>query len=323
MESEALTWTRHWRRGLRVAAGIVLLGATIVMLRGRLVNVWSTNPDIFYYPVFGLGVSLITSGFVRDKIDREIRRRYDEFNVRTTLAVLGRNVEAARQRLIEYSFLRAAEFDFHLGMSLLLVIENDLEKAYTNINSLHAAIMQTVSLGEQSKVEPAEGGSRRLDDLQSIMRDVSEATNRRNEIASGLLILKLGADDNISALLDSFNVVSSDLFKANIIMTEVISEHLQDMTDHDISRVRDYLVACASRTRHFLARLGIPVPNNLAEGDIEIFASVMGKTLEKGGDGLPAKTLKTGILVGVMLTDISSALKKINHYSPPRQPDSR
>ncbi|MGD9979583.1 MAG: hypothetical protein AB7H66_03115 [Hyphomonadaceae bacterium] len=324
-------------RALFLGAGLVSIAVSLWIVKDRLADIMAAEPDIFYAPLFGVAVFLVTKAFeptkqqildeqsadhIRDRasgkvgeaISTEIRRRFDESEIRDLIAVLERNIDAAIDRLSEYYSIRTTDLRFHETMPLLGVVGDDLDKSKSDVGALRVALSDVVGEPIGHAAPQLDLSPYQLVALQSICRDVREAINRRNEFWAYMIDVPSFDEKFAEHYGEAFKIISSDLFKAHKIIVEILGTSRRNVgVAQELEGAGRYLRAALTRSVVLAERLGIPHTRAMSEADLLARAREIGLAIERTDDSLQLKgTLPASF--GVMLSDITSALARIDVF---------
>lgn len=323
-------------RAMSLLGGIAMLVGGVYIVRDQLADIMVAEPDIFYAPLIGGAVFLITKAFqptkaqllteeaadlIRDRssprvnaiVDDEVQRRFEEHHIGDYISTLTRNIDASIDRLNEYYSVRSSDQNFHVTMPLISVVADDLDKSFGNLKDLRDALSSVSG----NAVKPS---NRRLftDEqrvrLESILRDVREAINRRNEFFQ-FVVEQPSASGLLNYHLESFRVVSSDLFKSYRIVVELLGVSRRNRSvEQEISGASDYVFAALTRALNLAESMGsldLGSTNLEDRQEVMVVANKAATAIERASEGnmnaVPAS-------YGVMLRDCASALRKMEAY---------
>jgi hypothetical protein len=159
------------------------------------------------------------------------------------LALLQRNVMSAAERLSEYFDLQCRMHDFYKSAPLLRVTLDDLDKTTVNIVALWKILRPSVDAAGYAMSSTA-----RLA-LISVRRDLREALGRRNQ-AYEWFASRLDSGSSESAW-EVFAVMSSDIFKADRTLDDLLSQYVPFPLDQYARMVSDYVEAATRRAAEF------------------------------------------------------------------------
>jgi hypothetical protein len=141
------------------------------------------------------------------------------FSVFRELAVLRRNLDAAYERANDYFDAQAEDEEFHTDSDQFHVIINDINQACGNALRIDTALRDgrhLRSTGEQGLA------SMKLNALGGILRDLTEALERRNQVFESVFRYSNG-DEQVGRAREYFRVMTSDLRKAHRTLESLIN----------------------------------------------------------------------------------------------------
>lgn len=194
-----------------------------------------------------------------------------DYSIHRELAVLRRNLEAAYERANEYFDAQAEDEDFYLHAEQFNVIIRDINQACGN------ALIVDIALRDKRRPDltPNTGlETIRLNKLGGILRDLTEALQRRDQVYESVFRYSNG-DEALGRARENFRVMTSDLRKAqrtleglldrdrfNVRIDELIMKGRlsaevagQRIIWQDYEEIHDYAIAAASRAREALEEL--------------------------------------------------------------------
>lgn len=194
-----------------------------------------------------------------------------DYSIHRELAVLRRNLEAAYERANEYFDAQAEDEDFYLHAEQFNVIIRDINQACGN------ALIVDIALRDKRRPDltPNTGlETIRLNKLGGILRDLTEALQRRDQVYESVFRYSNG-DEALGRARENFRVMTSDLRKAqrtleglldrdrfNVRIDELIMKGRlnaevagQRIIWQDYEEIHDYVMAAASRAREALEEL--------------------------------------------------------------------
>jgi hypothetical protein len=216
-------------------------------------------------------------------------RRLRQFSVFRELAVLRRNLDAAYERANDYFDAQAEDEEFHTDADQFHVIISDINQACGNALRIDTALTRGRHLDGTARRRL---DTIRLNGLGNILRDLTEALERRNHVFESLFRDSNG-DESLGRAREYFRVMTSDLRKAhrtleslinrdrfNARLTEFIKEDGIDvdesaerLIDQQYRTVQAYVNAASSRAQEVMSEIAsgshkAPPILNVLEQDI-------------------------------------------------------
>ncbi|WP_157641437.1 hypothetical protein [Longispora albida] len=163
-------------------------------------------------------------------------------------SVLGRNLEAACERLGEFYDLQAGHAGFHQTMPVLKVAISDVERARRNVVALDLML----DPDRQDRHEGMPEGVRLR--LLSAGRDLAAANDRRDKVHTWLLDALPPEEQEAMPL---FLVMTSDVLKALRGLDAALNNDTGQALAEQLTVVRDFLLVAAERTEELAQLLGV------------------------------------------------------------------
>lgn len=151
-------------------------------------------------------------------IDRWQDRYLRRYHVYREVAVLRRNIEAAHERAVEYFDAQAEIEEFHTDADLFAIVIDDINRASGNALRIDTALRDGRELDST-----ADQGlmTMKLNALGGILRDLTEALERRNQVFESFF-RNANGDPNVQNAREYFRVMTSDLRKAQRTLTGLL-----------------------------------------------------------------------------------------------------
>jgi len=164
-------------------------------------------------------------GYGDGQLEASLFRWHDRllrhYTVFREMAVLRRNLEAAFDRANEYFDVQAENEEFHFHSDQFNVIIRDLNQACGNAHRIDVALRD----GRRPDLAPDTGlASMRLNRLGGILRDVTEALERRDQVYESVFRYSAG-DPTVDRAREYFRVMTSDLRKAHRTLDSLIDRN--------------------------------------------------------------------------------------------------
>ncbi len=223
-------WNKY-RGPLLLAAGAASLVGGLLVVRADLVKIGQSHPDILYGPLFALAGALFSLALrpsQEQKVENEARlllqqkRTFSpvlaqDIGLLSALSLVERDLDAAIARLNEYYDGRTTGDDFHIEKPQLLVVAQDLDHCRAEVSALRTLVEEQF-LGEDPAVRKEKMDAEQRTTLESALRDLTEAYNRRSDALESLRESK-----DYGEVKDMFRVMSSDMAKGHKTLTELLS----------------------------------------------------------------------------------------------------
>jgi hypothetical protein len=210
-------------------------------------------------------IRMSPSKAVTEALKEEQYGRLHRDGVFQRFAVLGRNLEAASQRIAEYYDTQARRPDFYRELPLLRVVLADIDQARGNIVGIQRALGVADGIKSAGGPEANRGGytvpeAARLA-LNSLQRDLRESLSRRDQAYEWLMANQ--KQSVTQELWDVFATMTSDTLKADRLLDLLTGQYVPFLPREVVDTALGYLTASITRADEvaaILATLGIAEP---------------------------------------------------------------
>ncbi|WP_344938815.1 hypothetical protein [Sphaerisporangium flaviroseum] len=240
--------------------GIAILIVVASVAHGSLAKIYDAEPDFFLGSLLSLTGFCFAKAFSRANVDtalalirdervtevaeameQEMQRRLHASGVHQQISLLSRNITSANKRTCEYFDLQTKDPRFYITSPLIRVVLQDLDEALSNVTNLARAVGSEEA--QHSFTLPVDVRSQ----LSDVLRDLLEATSRRNEAYEALLAQFENA--RVDDLWGAFTVMTSDTLKAQRDLESLLGKNILSSPKDRIIVLVGYVSASLKRAR--------------------------------------------------------------------------